>query len=220
MRSKANEAAKIIPKDPSADASLTDAQLLAKLLCFADSAASDGALAEDLLLHFGGFCEVFRAKYDELKTVNGMTDNTAVFLLAVGSIYRGMMRESAEHMGEKIDNIQSYFLKAIGDTPTEELWLAGFNENGALSFCKCIFHGAVDRIDSEISLIAQTCAQMGVSCVSVAHNHPTKSNFIDDADDTAAFMIGNGLAEFGIVLMEYIVVDRDVRTFSYAREFE
>ncbi len=194
---------------------LTDRELLTLILSFTDRAKYSNEIIDSLYDTFGSYSAIFKASHSELEKIPHISQKAVALIVILGKIYRDSMKNSSVSVGEYVEDVGRLFSQILDGTESEELWAAGFDDNGILVVCECIMRGTIDSISTYIASIADFASRNRVNLISVAHNHPTVSQLSDNSADTdIAFVIGNVLTDFNIRLQGFYIIDDEVHVLA------
>lgn len=168
-------------------------------------------LAHRLIGEFGSSSGVLDAGYEQLRTVQGMTDNAALFLSCLPDCLRlygeGCRRQdrvfkNSEEMGE-------YLKQQLQGRSDETLICLFLDLKYQMIDCRVISEGVPSMINFPMAKIAQLAVRLGASIVTIAHNHPRGLAIPSVADRETTSRLRETLARIGIDLYDHIIVGID-----------
>lgn len=168
-------------------------------------------LAHRLIGEFGSFSGVLDAGYEQLRTVQGITDNAALFLSCLPDCLRlydeGCRRQDRVLKGS--EEMGKYLKQQFQGRSDETLICLFLDLKFQLIDCRVISEGVPSMINFPMAKIAQLAVRLGAAIVTIAHNHPRGLAIPSVADRETTIQLRETLARIGIDLYDHIVVGID-----------
>lgn len=183
-------------------------QVVEMLLFFGIARKDTNELAHRLLNRFGSLSGMMDAPYEELRQVEGMTDNAAMLVCFSKALVReyardrqkiGTVLKSYPRMGE-------YAVPFLMGLEHEAVLLICMDSRYRVLHAGILTHGSVNAAEVNTRMIMQTALRYNATAVVLAHNHPGGSPVpsFEDVSTTKALIAA--LAPAGIALLDHIVV--------------
>ena len=185
-----------------------DVNVLELLLFYAMPRQDTNPIAHALLDRFGSLHGVLEASIQELKTVNGVGENTAILLSLVPEISRRYLfgkkqtRKSLSTTQELFD----YVLPLFAFHLEEYLYMVSMDAGNKVLACSEVAQGAVDSVNVNTRKILATALEKRASKIVLAHNHPSGILIPSPADIAITRELQEALKVFEIELMDHIIV--------------
>lgn len=187
---------------------LSDAELLAILLCRGAAGLSAVDLARALLARFGGIRGVLNATHDALGEVHGMGPGKSAVLLATRECCCRFLEAKlspGKHIGSPTDS-QNFLLARLRDRP-HEVFCCLFldNRHRVLAFDE-LFRGTIDNTTVYPREIVKQALQRNAAAVILAHNHPSGVAEPSEADRLITRRINDALDLIDVRLLDHFIV--------------
>ena len=152
----------------------SDIQVLELLLFYAIARQDTNPIAHRLLDHFGSLSQVLEAPVEELCKVEGVGENTAVYLRLVTQVGRWYQKDRAARvkMLPTLESCARYLQPYFFGQSVETVYLLCLDAKCKLLCCRKIAQGNVNSTDLSIRKIVETALSANASSVLLAHNHP------------------------------------------------
>ena len=152
----------------------SDIQVLELLLFYAIARQDTNPIAHRLLDHFGSLSQVLEAPVEELCKVEGVGENTAVYLRLVTQVGRLYQKDRAARvkMLPTLESCARYLQPYFFGQSVETVYLLCLDAKCKLLCCRKIAQGDVNSTDLSIRKIVETALSANASSVLLAHNHP------------------------------------------------
>ncbi len=200
---------------------LSDINLLEYLLFHTIPRKDTNETAHRLLDTFGSLNGVFNATYDQLLTVEGMGESSALFISVVPGLCRRYIESS---YGKKLnlsepDDMYEYIKSRYCGENKEVLYLVCLDALGNLINCFRLGEGSAETVAFDKRQIFETALRAKADTVVMAHNHPNgvAAPSRDDVDVTGELLIL--FRKVGIKLADHVIVaGEDI--FSFATSYK
>ena len=186
----------------------TDIQVLELLLFFVIPRKDTNPIAHGLLEHFGSLYQVLEAPVEELMKVEGIGEQTAVFLSLTTEVSRYYLvnRASQTAIMRNIDDCAEYMAPFFFGRRNETVFLLCLDAKGKVLCCKEVGEGSVNSAGISIRKIVETALGANASTVMLAHNHPSGVAVPSAEDIQTTRRVAMALQAVDIVLADHIVV--------------
>jgi len=195
---------------------LEEHKLLELMLFYSIPRGDTNELAHKLINHFGSLEDVFKANIEQLKKVDGVGDNTAIMLEAIGeTFYRvSKVKPSKKRVYKTTDDLKELAISLLKDEQIEKVVLMCFDSAKKLKRYTFISEG--DQVSSEIDmeLIIKNLVDSDSSVAVIAHNHPTSSAEPSAYDVDSTRMTCVTLRKIGYALADHIIVGEEGDSYS------
>ena len=151
-----------------------DHQALELLLFYAIPRIDTNEQAHRLLERFGSFRDVFDAKYEDLVSVPGIGESTALFIKLIAATARryALSESKIGNRFETVDQVGKYLINLFMGESNEKAYILTFNGKNELTCCKLLCEGSVNsNAVSPRSIVETAIIEHAVGIV-LAHNHP------------------------------------------------
>ena len=203
-----------INKDPGI---IEPHELLETLLFYAIPRKNTNFIAHDLIDQFGSLAGVFSATHAQLKTVNGIGDAAASFLVTVGEIYRRLPKtEDEPPVLFNSNTFGSYLIESMRGLKKEVIRIYCLGAHDAIKFTKEIAEGEADRATAFATCITELIATQHPNAIVVAHNHPASCGVPSHEDDVFTAKIQMICSMNGVKFYDHMIGGTD-GSYSYFR---
>ena len=168
-------------------------------------------IAHSLLKRFGSFSSVVEAPLEELMKVEGVGENTAVFLKMIPQIcsyYLGDKTASKKQITSTAEAGEYLWPKFLGKTK-ENVYLICMDTNGKVLFSDFIMEGSVTMASITARSVAEITLRVGAVQVILAHNHPRGFALPSPQDIYVTRTLHKSLEAVGILLADHIIVSNE-----------
>lgn len=187
------------------------------LLFFSIPRRDTNVLAHQLLARFGSLSGVLNASVQELMSVPGVGESTAMLISLVPQLYKLARVET----GKKQPNIKSsrdavnYLAPRYMLEEEEVLYLLCLDSQKRVTACVEINRGDPNSVPVNNRRIVEAALKNCAASVIIAHNHPDGLSAPSREDDAATQRILSALELVGIPLIDHIIISGD-NYISYA----
>ena len=189
----------------------TDVQILEILLFYCIARQDTNPIAHELLNHFGSLSQVLEAPVEELCKVNGIGENTAVFLKLITQVGRCYLtdRASKSRILPTLDSCAKYLQTFFFGRNVETVYLLCLDAKCKMLCCKKISEGDVNSTTLSVRKIVETALSTNASSVVLAHNHPGGLAVPSNVDVQTTLRIADALQAVDVHFIDHILVTDD-----------
>lgn len=182
--------------------------ILELLLFYSIPRKDTNEIAHNLLNRFGSLKDVFNADFEDLLTINGISENSATLIKMIPQIAKEYINDSFKE-GEVFDTankIGTYFVNKFLGERNEIVYAMLLTNNFELISVERLHEGTVNSAQVQIRKIVDKIIKRNASMVVLAHNHPNGSvcPSSDDIDTTANMM--SLFSSLEINLIEHFII--------------
>ena len=202
-------------------------EILELLLTYCIPRKNTKVIAKELLRRYKTLKSVFKAEKVELCTVEGIGDNTALFLTLLGKletkrvkdeIYKGEMdpKENSFKILNK-EKLLEYLKDKIGYNGIEKFYVIYLSSSNEVLDLRETSSGTLDRSSVYFREIYKNVIKLRAKSVIIAHNHPSGNITPSKSDIQLTNELAKGLKNFDATLIEHIIISKDTH-FSFLAE--
>lgn len=194
------------------DAQLAGYEYLELILTWALPRIDTRQIARELLRTFGGVRAVMAASIEDLEKINGISDNTALFLKALHGLTTISYREnlSTGPVFHNYQNVSEYFWTTLADKNTEEMHAMYLGADYRMLAVDVHSVGTVDWAVAYPREILKRAMNLGARSVILAHNHLTPVTSFSSPDITLTHEIERILKTVDISLHDHLLVSGNI----------
>lgn len=200
-----------------------EVQVLELLLFHCIPRQDTNPIAHALLDRFGSLPAVLEAPVSELKKVDGVGEQTALFLslvLATSRYYRVKRKERPQFL-HTVKEYGEYLAEHFSGRRNEMVYLLCLDAKCKVISCKEVGEGSVNSAAVPIRRIVEMALADNATTVILAHNHPSGMAIPSDEDIHTTHRLAMALGTVDIVLLDHIVVaDDDFVSMAQSRCFD
>ena len=186
----------------------TDIQVLELLLFYAIPRRDTNPIAHALLNRFGSLSQVLEAPVEELKKVEGIGQEAAVFLQLITAAGRYYLvdKNMQSKVLKTVDQCGQYLLPFFFGRQVETVFLLCLDAKCKVLCCREIGEGSVNSAGISIRKIVETALGANATAVVLAHNHPSGIAIPSGEDIQTTYRIAEALRAVEVHLVDHIVV--------------
>lgn len=186
----------------------TDIQALELLLYYTIPRRDTNLIAHNLLERFGSFSQVLEAPVEELAKVEGVGENTAVFLHLIPQAGRFYMRDRTDNVKvlPTLESCADFLVPRFIGRRVEMVFLLCMDAKCKVLSCRKISEGSVNTAGISVRKIVEQALAAGASSVVIAHNHPGGLAIPSNEDIQTTEKIADSLRALDIHLVDHIIV--------------
>lgn len=186
----------------------TDVQVLELALFYCIPRKDTNPIAHALLEHFGSLSQVLEASVEELQKVEGIGENTAVFLSMLTQIGRYYLvdRSQREVILPTIEKCGAYLVPYFFGRPVETVFLLCLDAKCKVLCCREVGRGSVNSAGISVRKVVEMALGANATSVVMAHNHPSGLALPSTEDIQTTRRIAAALSAVDVHLADHIVV--------------
>lgn len=187
--------------------SFADHEVLELLLYYAIPRRDTNELAHRLLQKFGTLRGVLQASTEELQQVEGVGENTAVFLTLLPAVASRLQQETfRDRVLNSVESAGAFFLYLLASERREVLYQVNLDAKGKLLNYRRLSSGTAAMTPVSVREVVENALHADASRVLLGHNHPSGVALPSEEDRQVTLQIQQALSTMGIVLSDHIVV--------------
>ena len=200
-------------------------QIIELLLFYTCPRKDTNELAHTLINKFGSLAGIFDASYEDLTSISGVSENTAILFKIIPKCLPVYYNSRSDGMVyDNSDKLKNLFKPYFVGLTHEEFRIACFDNNLHLLSNILISTGGPSSSPFDMRKIAEEIFRTKASSVAVAHNHP-KGIPNPSADDVCSTrFINQTLKALGVSLLDHIIIgersDASIRQLGYMNVFD
>lgn len=189
----------------------TDVQVLELLLFYCIARQDTNPLAHRLLDHFGSLSQVMDASAEELCKVEGVGENTAVYLRLVTQVSRCYLKDRAAKTKilPTVESCAKYLQPCFIGQNVETAYLLCLDAKCKLLCCRKISEGSVNSTELSIRKVVEAALSANASSALLAHNHPGGIAIPSYADIHTTMNVAAALRAVDVQLIDHLVFCED-----------
>lgn len=195
---------------------LEEHRLLELLLFYSIPREDTNELAHRLIEEFGSLDEVFKTKIEQLKKVDGVGENTAVMIAAMGETFYRLSKGTAskKKVYKTGNDLKELAVSQLKNESVEKVVVMCFDSGKKLRKVETISEG--DKVSSEIDMkkIIKLIVDSDSSFAVLAHNHPISAATPSVHDIDATRTVCVTLRKIGYALADHIIVGENGEAYS------
>lgn len=190
--------------------SLTEVQKLEILLFYCLPQKDTNPIAHELLAKFKTLQGVLSANYYELLEINGVKENTAVFLNLINDFSGlGHQKDSADIYISSTSDAVKYISRLFFNVPVEQFYVVCLTKTNKVCATTLIDSGTVDEVNIQIRNVTETAINNKCNRIIIAHNHPRGRGRVSDDDFSFTYSLTCSCLLNNIDVLDHIVVGTD-----------
>ena len=192
----------------SAGESFEDHELLELLLFYAIPRVNTNETAHDLIDRFGSLKGVLDAGLPALKSVNGIGENSAIFLRAISELllrYERANTNTDSHLRSKPE-LAAYLRALFVGTESEMSYVILFDAGKRVLLCQKLSEGYSTGNTISMREIMALVINSNAAGIILAHNHPSGKAIPSGDDIEATNLLKGMLDKIGVHLIDHFIV--------------
>ncbi len=168
-------------------------------------------IAHRLIEKFGSFPEVLDAEYDDLITVDGVSDHTASFLKLIPQAARYYQSKKLEERKEfaTLQDIGDYLVGKYVGIVKETVYMLLLDNKRSLISCERVHEGSVNSAAISVRKMAETALKKRAAAVVIAHNHPEGLAIPSPDDLLITKSLRSALMTLEIEFIDHFIIAED-----------
>lgn len=195
-------------------------EVLELLLTYVIPRKDTKPIAKDLIEKFGSLDEVVTASIEELCSISGIKENSAIFVKLLGdlskNLYKGEIRKEGIQLKDK-NSLIRYLRSEIGFSSREEFRVIFLNNYNMLVGSETLFIGTIDKSAVYPREIVEKVLYYKAKGIIFAHNHPSGNLRPSKQDIQITEHMQEALDLIDVKLLEHIIITQD-GYFSFLEE--
>ena len=185
--------------------------VLELLLFYCIPRIDTNALAHRLLGYFGSLANVLDATVDELSKIEGMGENSAIFLSLISAVSRYYQVQRLEGGGpvKTVEDFVSMFMPKFSGRRNEMVYLLCLDAKCKKICCRLVGEGSINSAGVSVRKIVEIALAVNASFVVLAHNHPSGLALPSGADVQTTLRVGKALRTVDVTLVDHLVISDD-----------
>lgn len=185
--------------------------VLELLLFYVIPRGDTNPLAHRLINKFGSFSAVLEASPEELMKVEGVGEQTALFLTMLPQLARKYIADKNEevHKISGYRDLGAYVVPKFIGRSKEAIMLIALDSKNRIISSNIIAEGDIDRVPVSRRQIMEEAIRTKAARVVLAHNHPKGLTVPSNEDIVLTQDVCKLLGEVGIELIDHIIVSND-----------
>ena len=182
--------------------------VLELLLFYSIPQRDTNEIAHRLIDKFGSLSAVFDATYEELISVDGISEHSATLIKLIPAL---LNRYSADKNREKLnvsslDKAGEYLVNRYAGIDVETVFLMLLDNKNDLIDCVKIYEGSVNSSAITTRVLVETALYKRASSVILAHNHPRGIALPSSDDLFTTRTVKNAFDAVGVDMLAHIIV--------------
>lgn len=183
-------------------------EILELALFYTRPRGNTNVIAHNLLKKFKSLSAVLDAPIEELLTVDGVGENTAVFLKLLPQLFAAYRCD--KNKDEKIINgtaaAGEYFVPLFIGKKSEEVYMLSLDDKHKIIRCTKLFEGSVNAAPITVKKVVAEAVNTNATTVIIAHNHPGGIALPSSNDKVVTNKLFIALDLINIKLEDHIIV--------------
>lgn len=200
----------------------SEVNILELLLFFSIPRRDTNPIAHALLNKYGSLVNVLDADFDDLITVDGITENSATLIKLLLPLYRYYMssKSKPDVIMNDVSAAAKYLAKTYIGQTDEVVRILAIDSKGKLIGTYTLFEGNFNSVDINLRKLVETVILTKASSIILAHNHPNGIALPSEQDIATTKEIRRVLRTISVELLDHIIVaDDDFVSLSQSGEF-
>lgn len=182
--------------------------VLEMLLFYSIPMSDTNEMAHNLIKECGGFVNVFTASKEQLMSVKGIGEESAMYLMFIGQLMSYYRKKKTDINAFELNSETSreYLLNLFEDKKTECFYMICLDPKNKIINQSLISEGGFEAMNVDVAGIMRTAIVSDASYVVFAHNHPSGVAIPSNADITTTQVLERMLHNCGIRMIDHVVV--------------
>lgn len=186
-------------------------QVLELMLCYCIPRKDTNEIAHALLRRFGNLAQVIEAPVDELKKVEGIGDNAAVFLSLLNAFgrYYQVNKKKDIHILSTTESCGEYLIPKFSGRRNETVFVLCLDSKCKMLCCREVGEGSVNSAAVPIRRIVEIALGANAASVVLAHNHPNGLALPSGEDVQTTKRLAVALQAVDVELADHLIIADD-----------
>ncbi len=196
----------------------TDHEVLELLLFHARPRVDTKQMAKQLLDSCGSLKAVLDAPVEQLRSIAGIGEESALLLSLIVPLYRRYCQSSCAQL-QKISGMQDLCRLCgaqLQDLPVEQFVAVFLDAQMRVMKIQQIAKGGLTEVAANVRQVAETAAQWNCYGVVLCHNHPGGDAMPSPEDIEVTWSISRMLQSLRILLVDHLIISEG-RAYSMAQ---
>ncbi|HYD18872.1 MAG TPA: DNA repair protein RadC [Patescibacteria group bacterium] len=194
----------------SGSGAFEDYELLELALFYAIPRRDVKPLAKQLLVRFGGTGGVLGASLEELQSVKGISENTAVFLKAIQAL---QLRTLSDEISKKPvlaswAKLIDYCHVAMAHATREHFRVLFLNRKNELIADEVQQSGTIDHVPVYPREVVRRALELHATALILVHNHPSGDPQPSDGDISMTRELRKAAQSLDVVVHDHIIIGK------------
>lgn len=198
-----------------------DYEILELLLTYSIARKDVKPIAKELIKKFKTIEEVVKTDIESLLKVDGIGENSAVFLKLIGEFALSLYREKINNKDilniKNKNDLLAYLRGSIGYSQREEFKVLFLDSSNNLISSETLFYGTIDKSAIYPREIVERVFKNKAKSIIFVHNHPSGNISPSKKDIELTQYMYNSLNLLEIRLLDHIIITKD-SYFSFLEE--
>lgn len=191
--------------------SFNEHEVLELLLFYCIPRRDTNAIAHNLINRFGSLARVMNAPMKELKKIDGVGENAALFIALIRELsrYCDIKQNESCQILKTIDECGRYLVPYFEGKARETVYLLCLDAKCKVLCCREVEEGNVNSAGISIRKIVDMALTENATSVVLAHNHPSGVALPSPEDVLTTRKLAQALNLVDVVLIDHVVVADD-----------
>ncbi len=191
-------------------------QLLELMLFYSIPREDTNELAHRIIDDMGSFDEIFKASIDRLKKIEGVGENTAIMLAAMGEAFKRISNDKTRKKPtyKTNESLKSLALASLENEHIEKVVIFCFDSSYKLKKQMVLGEGNGCSASVDLCKAVQAVMDSGSTCAVLAHNHPSCAAEPSAQDVDTTRNVSVMFRKLGFSLVDHIIVGNDGDAYS------
>ena len=188
--------------------SFEDHNALELLLFYTQPRRDTNQIAHRLIDRFGTFDAVFDATIDELKQVEGIGENAAIFLKLIIAANRRYMisKNKGGQILNSTEKAGKFLVPRFYGERDEVVYMVCLDAKHKAINCKLLFRGSVDTASINVRKVVENALAYNSMSAILAHNHISGVALPSEEDKDTTLRVIEALRAVDVKLTDHIIV--------------
>lgn len=185
---------------------LPERELLELLLSYAQPEDRLAPSAETLLARFGSLAGILDADSRELSDLKELSGSAVGLVTVAGALIRRSLHQSGGSVISSPQRAGEYLVPRLLGLNREMMYALCLDDRLSFLSCRAICEGDASRLRVDACGLLTEVLERNAAAVILAHNHPNGVALPSREDRVTTRRLAELLADFGVVLLDHLVV--------------